>query len=62
MTEATANPGAKAHHYTAFVVWDGNHDGKGTSSYFAYEPDHRIMIDSKATIEAYADPEFRGDP
>lgn len=51
----------KEHHYEVRVRWTGNR-GEGTSSYRAYGREHEITAESKTTIQASADPAFRGDP
>lgn len=54
-------PRSKEHHYQVYVRWTGNR-GEGTSSYRAYGREHEISAEGKATIQASADPAFRGDP
>lgn len=41
-------------------MWTGN-TGQGTSSYRSYQRSHEIRGDNKPTIEASADPVFRGE-
>jgi organic hydroperoxide reductase OsmC/OhrA len=52
---------AKTHGYRATVTWDGAGE-TGTSSYAAYGRNYRVLVDGKPTLEASADPMFRGDP
>jgi organic hydroperoxide reductase OsmC/OhrA len=47
------------HKYCARLVWDGNL-GDGTAHYDTYGREHRLLFDGKPTIEASADPAFRG--
>ncbi len=47
--------------YETQVDWTGNR-GQGTRTYVAYSRDHRILAPGRPSIEASADPDFRGDP
>ncbi len=67
MTESTEQgsadrsaPAEARHGYRVDVVWTGN-TGHGTSSYRSYQRVHEIRVEGKDTIEASADPTFRGD-
>lgn len=61
MTEASSPPKSRLHHYATSTLWTGNL-GSGTSSYRAYSREHEISAPGKATLQASADPAFRGDP
>lgn len=49
------------HTYQVTVTWTGNR-GEGTASYRAYDRNHEVRADGRATIEGSSDPTFRGDP
>lgn len=51
---------AKLHLYRVEIHWTGN-TGLGTQSYSTYDRAHTIGVADKPTIEASADPAFRGD-
>jgi len=51
----------KTHRYGTTVEWTGNR-GSGTSSYRAYDRNHRIIAPGKPDIPGSADPAFRGAP
>jgi len=48
------------HNYKLTLKWTGN-KGTGTSSYRAYDRNHEILVEGKATILGSADPVFHGD-
>lgn len=54
------SPDAARHGYQVDVVWTGN-TGQGTSSYRSYERTHEVRAEGKSTIDASADPIFRGE-
>ncbi|GAA0540315.1 peroxiredoxin [Saccharopolyspora subtropica] len=61
MTEPKpAAPRAARHDYQVDVVWTGN-TGQGTSSYRSYKRTHEVRAAGKDSINASADPVFRGD-
>jgi len=51
---------SKEHFYKLSIQWTGN-SGKGTSTYRSYKRNYTISADNKTSIEASADPAFRGD-
>lgn len=50
----------KEHHYQITTEWTGN-QGTGTSGYRAYNRNHVISADGKASIAGSSDPSFLGD-
>ena len=52
---------AREHHFAARVVWTGAQHGP-TRDYQSYSRDCRIEIEGKPSLEASADPAYRGDP
>jgi organic hydroperoxide reductase OsmC/OhrA len=48
------------HHYKQRLIWDGNR-GEGTSTYFAYGRNYRLLVEGKPEIQGTADTAFRGE-
>jgi organic hydroperoxide reductase OsmC/OhrA len=52
--------GDEGHHYSAELVWTGNH-GDGTADYERYGRDYAVRMVGKPELPGSADPVFRGD-
>lgn len=51
----------RAHTYESHLLWEGNRDGGGTSSYATYGRNYRVRVAGKPDLLGSANPRFRGD-